>query len=205
MTGTYSADLRERVVAAITNGMSRRAASRLFKVSASSVIRWMQSFNERGSCEAKPTGGDVRSQAMEAHKDWLLSLIDQEPDLTLEEIRARLAVEQAFKASVSMLWRFFHRHRISFKRTLHAAEQDRPAAVASERRERREEQPTIDPRRLVFIDETWASTNMTRLRRRARIDQPLIGKAPQAMGRPRPLSPFCAVMPSPPRWSSPGR
>ena len=116
MAGAYSADLRERVVAAVNDGMSRRAAGRLFKVSASSAIRWMQSVSEHGTCEAKPTGGDVRSQAIEAHKDWLLSLVAQEPDLTLEEIRARLAVEQSFKASVSMLWRFFRRHRVSFKK-----------------------------------------------------------------------------------------
>src|SRR3982751_2758085 len=47
------------------------------------------------------------------------------------------------------------------KKTLHAAEQDRPD-VAQARRVFIRRQPALDPRRLVFIDETWAATNMTR-------------------------------------------
>jgi transposase len=42
----------------------------------------------------------------------------------------------------------------------------------------REEQPNLDPGRLVFIDETWAKTNMTRLRGRCRRGERLIGKVP---------------------------
>jgi transposase len=47
------------------------------------------------------------------------------------------------------------------KKTLHAAEQDRPD-VAEARRVFIRRQPALDPDRLVFIDETWATTNMTR-------------------------------------------
>ena len=36
----------------------------------------------------------------------------------------------------------------------------------------------MDPRRLIFIDETWAKTNMTRLRGRAPKGERLIGKVP---------------------------
>jgi len=39
-------------------------------------------------------------------------------------------------------------------------------------------QPTIDAKRLVFIDETWAKTNMTRLRGRALRGRRLIDKTP---------------------------
>ena len=47
------------------------------------------------------------------------------------------------------------------KKTLHAAEQARPD-VAQARRVFIRRQPTLDPKHLVFIDETWAATNMTR-------------------------------------------
>jgi len=40
-------------------------------------------------------------------------------------------------------------------------------------------QPRVDPKRLVFIDETWAKTNMTRRRGWSRRGAPLIAKAPQ--------------------------
>ena len=52
------------------------------------------------------------------------------------------------------------------KKTAHATERDRPDIV--KRREAWfDSQPDLDPERLVFIDETWASTNMARLRGRA--------------------------------------
>lgn len=47
------------------------------------------------------------------------------------------------------------------KKVLRAAEQDRPD-VAARRADWRDEMPQMDPERLVFLDETWASTNMTR-------------------------------------------
>ena len=118
MPGCYSADLRTRVIEAVNEGASRRRASRVFKIGASTAIRWAQRFRETGSVEAKPSGGDRRSHAIEAHKDWLLALVAKEPDLTLEQIRGRLAAEKTFAASVSVLWRFFRRHRISFKKRL---------------------------------------------------------------------------------------
>jgi transposase len=51
------------------------------------------------------------------------------------------------------------------KKSLHAAEQDRPDVV-EKRRAFIRRQPALDPAHLVFIDETWATTNMTRRRGR---------------------------------------
>jgi transposase len=47
------------------------------------------------------------------------------------------------------------------KKTLHAAEQARPDVAAS-RAAWRERQPELNAARLVFVDETWATTNMAR-------------------------------------------
>lgn len=47
------------------------------------------------------------------------------------------------------------------KKTAHAAEQDRPD-ILTRRQAWFDSQPDLDPERLVFIDETWASTNMAR-------------------------------------------
>jgi transposase len=47
-----------------------------------------------------------------------------------------------------------------FHKTLHATEQERPDVKAA-RLAWREMQKSLDPKKLVFIDETWASTNMT--------------------------------------------
>jgi transposase len=63
------------------------------------------------------------------------------------------------------------------KKSLYAVEQDRPD-VARRRARWKRHQGRLDPRRLVFIDETWAKTNMTRTRGWAPRGERLIAKAP---------------------------
>jgi transposase len=53
------------------------------------------------------------------------------------------------------------------KKTAHASEQERPD-VATRRQAWHDAQPRLDAKRLVFIDETGASTKMARLRGRAK-------------------------------------
>ena len=111
-------DLRKRVVTAVgEEGMSCRAAARRFGVSFASAIRWVAALRERGSYAPLPMGGDTRSQRVEAHADYLLRLHRREPDLTLAEIRARLERTRGEKVSPSMIWRFFDRHDITFKKS----------------------------------------------------------------------------------------
>jgi transposase len=50
--------------------------------------------------------------------------------------------------------------------------------VAARRVDWKERQPVTDARRLIFIDETWATTNMTRLRGRAPRGRRLQAKVP---------------------------
>ena len=63
------------------------------------------------------------------------------------------------------------------KKTLHAAEQDRPD-VAQARDAWKANQANLNPDKLVFIDETGASTKMVRLRGRCRRGARLLAKAP---------------------------
>ncbi|OUJ01516.1 transposase [Acetobacter cibinongensis] len=63
------------------------------------------------------------------------------------------------------------------KKTAHAAEQDRPD-ILIRRQEWFDTQPDLDPARLVFIDETWASTNMARRYGRCRRGQRLRSAVP---------------------------
>ena len=68
------------------------------------------------------------------------------------------------------------------KKTLFATEQDRPD-VARRRRRWQAYQDRLDPARLIFIDETWAKTNMTRLRGWAPRGRKLLAKVPQGHWR----------------------
>src|SRR5579872_982215 len=78
----------------------------------------------------------------------------------------------------------------ALKKTLFATEQDRPDV--RRRRERwKTHQGKLDPARLVFIDETWAKTNMTRLHGRCPRGKRLLAKVP--FGRWRTLT-FLAAL-----------
>jgi transposase len=121
MPAAYSFDLRERVVDAVEEGSSRRRTAGVFKVSASSVVRWAKRLAETGSCAARPSGGDHKSKALEAHKDWLLAIVSAETDLTLAEIQTRLKDTHGLAKSISCLWRFFTRHGITFKKRARVA------------------------------------------------------------------------------------
>jgi transposase len=63
------------------------------------------------------------------------------------------------------------------KKTALASEQERPD-IARKRARWKARQGGVDPGRLVFIDETWAKTNMAPLRGWAAKGQRLIGRAP---------------------------
>ena len=112
---TLSLDLRERVVAAVLGGMSRRQAAERFGVSAASAIRWSQRQNETGSPASYKRGGDRWSARIDVHKGLILSLVEETCDITLKELQALLAA-RGHRFSIGALWRFFDRHNITWKK-----------------------------------------------------------------------------------------
>ena len=159
MPKAYSADMRERVIARVESGASRREAAEHYDISASTAVIWVKCFHETGRCAAKPRGGSA--SPLEEHAEFLLALINAQPDLTLDEVvyamrkHGCLAVAPRCGASFSAT-------RSRSKKSLRAAEQER-ADVALARRRWMREQGMFDPARLVFIDETSANTKMVRL------------------------------------------
>jgi len=112
--GTYSNDLRGRVVAEVAAGTSRRQAALRYRVSASSAVRWAGLQDATGSVSPRPRGG--KSSPLEPHKDWLLGLVAREPDLTLQELEPRIREGVGVVTSERSIRRFFKRHGISFKK-----------------------------------------------------------------------------------------
>jgi transposase len=115
MAKGYSKDLRVRAVSIVEGGESAREAARVLGIGASTAIRWIGRWTRTGSVDAKPGTGHCRSP-LEKHKQWLLDLVATQPDLTLEEIRARLRTEKRQKAGIGSIWRFYERHDITFKK-----------------------------------------------------------------------------------------
>jgi len=72
-------------------------------------------------------------------------------------MRERLIANCGQRFSTSVLWRFFDRHKMTFKKkTAHAEEQQR-SDVLKRRRDWFDGQLDRDPSRLVFVDETGTS------------------------------------------------
>ena len=99
----------------LEGGVAERAAARQVVIGDANAIRWVKRWRETGSFEARSVRGQSRSP-LKKHEDWLLELVRQEPDLTLEEIQRRLLDERQQKAGLGSVWRFFDRHGISFKK-----------------------------------------------------------------------------------------
>lgn len=113
MPKSYSSDLRERVIEAVTEGASRREAAERFEISPSSAVKWLQCWRETGRSAPKPRGGS--SSPLEEHAAQILALIAEQPDLTLAETILALR-KRRIRASLGALWRFFDRHDVTFKK-----------------------------------------------------------------------------------------
>ena len=94
--------------------MSCHAAAARFGVAASSAIKWVDRFRKSGSAAPSRMGGRKRAPLNE-QRVFLLSLIEEQSDLTLEEIRLRL-LEREVVVCIAAIWRFFDRNGISFKK-----------------------------------------------------------------------------------------
>ncbi len=114
MPRAYSTDMRARVIGRVESGASRREAAEYYDVSASTAVIWVKCFRESGRCAAKPRGGSI--SPLEEHSEFLLALIDEQPDLTLDEVVGAMR-KYKISGSLTAVWRFFQRHKITFKKS----------------------------------------------------------------------------------------
>ena len=94
MPAAYSTDIRGRVIASVESGSSRREAAEEFDVSPSSAIKWVATYRTTGSWAAKPRGGST--SPLEKHANFLLTLIERQSDLTLDEVVCVLRKQKEF-------------------------------------------------------------------------------------------------------------
>jgi len=92
MPRPLSLDLRERIVEAVEAGSSRREAAEQFAVSVSCTIKLVQRWERTGSVAPAPMGGR-KPFALAAHEARVRALLAAQPDVTLDELRARLMGE----------------------------------------------------------------------------------------------------------------
>jgi transposase len=115
MSRALSVDLRVRVLAAVSDGLTHRQAGERFGVGAASVSRWRKLEREQGNPKPKALGGDRRSGRIEAHGATILAMLDETTDITLEELRRQLAA-QGLVFGDGTIRRFLKRHKITRKK-----------------------------------------------------------------------------------------
>ena len=93
MPGSYSTDLRERVLVAVEAGEAPEAVAERFMVGRSSVYRWLAAARGEGRRAPKPMGGGAKPIIRDAIEAALRRLLEANNHLTLAECRDRLAEE----------------------------------------------------------------------------------------------------------------
>jgi transposase len=114
MSRAYSLDLRERVVASVDSGRSRRETALLFGVSAATAVRWCARAHRTGSPAALRMGGRWGLK-LAPERDWLVARIVEKPDLTLRAIQGELA-DRGIGVSLKAIWNFLQVEKLTFKK-----------------------------------------------------------------------------------------
>jgi len=173
----YAQDLRERVFAAADMGLPVGRVAEMLFVSISYVSKVLGRRRTTGETTAKPQRCHVPCK-LTGQFGAIEEQVNARPDATIEELRTWLLETHNVSASTALVWETLaHLQLTRKKKTLHAAEQNRPD-VAKARTEWRENQPSLNPGKLIFIDETSTKTNMVRLYGRSKCGTRLIDTSP---------------------------
>ena len=169
----YSMDLRERVLRESDAGMKAAAGAVKYHVSASWVRRLKQRRRETGEVAPRQQRYG-RHPVLAPQLHTLAALIQEQPDRTLAELQVALATS----ASLATIWRAVQQLGFTLKkngprrRTRSPRHRGRPRAVGGDA-------PTLDPTRLVFLDESGGGTNLLRRYGRGPRGQRVADHAPQ--------------------------
>ena len=125
MPQALSTDLRRRLVECVEEGHSRREAAARLKTAASTAVNIVKRWKRTGSVEPLPRGG-FRHAKLKPHRKFILGVVGMQPDITMPELAAELLGAKGVVIDPSNLSKFRIAQGLSFKKTLRAAEQDRP-------------------------------------------------------------------------------
>jgi transposase len=114
MPKPYSNDLRERVVREVEAGASRRSVAGKYHVSVSFVIKLMQQWRMQGSVQPAKFGG-YKGYALAEHQKMVRQFLNEKPDITLAELRDRLA-EKKIEVGLTAIFRFLRHQGLSYKK-----------------------------------------------------------------------------------------
>lgn len=106
MPRAYSADLRERVLAAAhENTLSHGALAARFRVGASTLRGWLRRERETGRADAKPHGGGMPPKVDGPGAQVLRDLVAERNERTLRELADGYRAATGTGLSITAVWR----------------------------------------------------------------------------------------------------
>jgi len=114
---SYSTDLRDRIVEFVAAGHSRRQAARHFGVSASFAVKLLQRWRASGSTASASQGRPPGSGRLAAARDFLISQIEAQPDITMPELAVELERVRGLKAHPASLSKLLCQAGFTYKKT----------------------------------------------------------------------------------------
>ena len=114
MTRAFSDDLLSRVLAASRSGMSARSAAARFGIGISTAIAWIASARQGRLTPGKQ--GRRSGSRLDAHEDFIIGMIEEAKDITLNEVVLRLHEERAVSIGRSALDVWLRKRGWTFKR-----------------------------------------------------------------------------------------
>jgi transposase len=117
MVRPYSADLRERVLAAWEQGEGTAAElAQRFRVSKATVNNWRRALRTEGRRHAKPLGHGPAPRLDAAARETLQRLVEANNDATLAEYRTQLGEQTGIWVSAAVLCLTLQRLKLSRKK-----------------------------------------------------------------------------------------
>jgi transposase len=115
MARALSDDLRVRVLRASAEGLPARQAAARFGVGISTAIRWIARARQ-GERTSRPQGRR-RGSSLDAHEAFIAGLIEEQRDITLNEMAARLLAGRAISIRRSALSAWLRGRGWTFKKS----------------------------------------------------------------------------------------
>ena len=112
---SYSADLRERVLAAVDGGLPATAAAGQFGVSVSFIYKALKRRRLTGETVARAQRNQQELK-LAAYHEAIQAEIVRRPDVTLDELRAWLVEAHGVEASLGLMHNTLIRLRLTLKK-----------------------------------------------------------------------------------------
>ena len=117
MPAPLSLDVRRRFQRLIEDGLSGRAAARRLLISAATGVRLASRVRRGESLAPKKCGRPPGQGKLDPHRSFLLELVEQDPDITLYELRDALREAEGVRVHHSGIARLLRRLGFTYKKS----------------------------------------------------------------------------------------